>query len=337
MREREAHQLVAGTGQRMHHGGVRGGTGVRLDVRVLGAEQLLRAIDRDLLGDVDLFAAAVVAATRVPLGVLVGEHRPLGLEHGPGDEVLAGDHLERALLAGRAHGRAPRRCPGRARRWTGRGRSQGLLQVTGRIGDGRRRPILGRWGSARCRGQSSMPRRTGSGTRCMPKVSWTRRCTSRARADEVLAAGTAAVGQRQRVLGRHRRPLTHRMPALDACLADQPGRTRLDPSLTCVVPRGRRGQAVAASSRLEDRVGEEGACTPGVVVEPGPAPSPWPQRIFEHRLAHLAHRSPISHPHAERIGQLGVTDRRRERCRSCAGTSPTAPHSVRSPRAPSPE
>jgi hypothetical protein len=34
---------------------------VRLHVGVVGAEQLLDALDRELLGDVDEFAAAVVA------------------------------------------------------------------------------------------------------------------------------------------------------------------------------------------------------------------------------------------------------------------------------------
>ena len=36
--------------------------GVRLDVGVIGAEQLLGAVDRQLLDHVDLLAAAVVAA-----------------------------------------------------------------------------------------------------------------------------------------------------------------------------------------------------------------------------------------------------------------------------------
>jgi hypothetical protein len=45
---------------------------VRLDVRVLGAEQLLRAVDRELLDLVDDLAAAVVATTRIALGLLVG-------------------------------------------------------------------------------------------------------------------------------------------------------------------------------------------------------------------------------------------------------------------------
>jgi len=44
---------------------------VRLGVRVLGAEQGFRAVDRELLDDVDELAAAVVAAPRVALGVLV--------------------------------------------------------------------------------------------------------------------------------------------------------------------------------------------------------------------------------------------------------------------------
>ena len=73
--------------------------GVGLDVGVLGPEQLLGPVDRQLLGDVDVLAAAVVAPARVPLGVLVGQHRPLALQHRQRDEVLRGDHLERPLLA----------------------------------------------------------------------------------------------------------------------------------------------------------------------------------------------------------------------------------------------
>ena len=70
-----------------------------LDVGVLGAEQLLGAVDRQLLGDVDLLAAAVVAAAGVALGVLVGQHRADRFEHRLRHEVLRGDHLQRALLA----------------------------------------------------------------------------------------------------------------------------------------------------------------------------------------------------------------------------------------------
>ena len=99
MRQRQAHDRVAGLQQRVVDGGVGLRAGVRLDVGVLGAEQRLGAVDRELLGDVHPLAAAVVAAPGIALGVLVGQHRALALEHRAGHEVLRGDHLERALLA----------------------------------------------------------------------------------------------------------------------------------------------------------------------------------------------------------------------------------------------
>ena len=63
------------------------------------AEQRLGPLDRELFGDVDLFAAAVVAATGVALGVLVREHRALRLQDRDGHEVLGRDHLEVSALA----------------------------------------------------------------------------------------------------------------------------------------------------------------------------------------------------------------------------------------------
>ena len=96
-----AEDAVARLEQRVVHGGVGLRAGVRLDVHVLGAEQLLRAVDRQALGHVHVLAAAVVAPAGVALGVLVGEHRPLAVEDRLGHEVLGGDHLERGLLAGR--------------------------------------------------------------------------------------------------------------------------------------------------------------------------------------------------------------------------------------------
>ena len=47
--------------------------GVRLDVGVLGAEELLGPVDGQLLDLVDDLAAAVVALAGIALGVLVGE------------------------------------------------------------------------------------------------------------------------------------------------------------------------------------------------------------------------------------------------------------------------
>ena len=89
---------VAGLEQREVHGHVRLRARVRLDIDVLGAEQLAGARDGELLGPVDDLAAAVVAPARIALGVLVGEHRADRLEHGLGDEVLRRDQLEVARL-----------------------------------------------------------------------------------------------------------------------------------------------------------------------------------------------------------------------------------------------
>ena len=99
VRELEAENGVARSGDRREHRRVRGGSGVRLHVRVRGAEERLRPLDRERLGDVDELAAAVVAAAGVALGVLVREHRALGLQHGDGNEVLARDHLEVIALS----------------------------------------------------------------------------------------------------------------------------------------------------------------------------------------------------------------------------------------------
>ena len=73
--------------------------GVRLHVRMLGAEELLGAIARQVLHHVGELAPAVVAPARVALGVLVGEDRAGRLQHRFGDKVLAGDHLQPFVLA----------------------------------------------------------------------------------------------------------------------------------------------------------------------------------------------------------------------------------------------
>jgi hypothetical protein len=97
--EAERHHRVARVEEREVDGHVGLRAGVRLHVGVLGSEQLLRAIDRELLDLVDDLAAAVVAPAGISLGVLVREDRAGRVEHGLGHEVLRRDHLERVLLA----------------------------------------------------------------------------------------------------------------------------------------------------------------------------------------------------------------------------------------------
>src|SRR5687767_14450559 len=72
---------------------------MRLDVRVVGSEQLLCASDRERLRDIHELTAAVVPPAGISLGVLIGEHRAGGLEHGLADEVLRRDELETGVLA----------------------------------------------------------------------------------------------------------------------------------------------------------------------------------------------------------------------------------------------
>ena len=72
---------------------------LRLHVGEVAAEQLLGALDRQRLGDVDELAAAVVALARIALGIFVGHDRALRLEHGARDDVLRGDQLDLVLLA----------------------------------------------------------------------------------------------------------------------------------------------------------------------------------------------------------------------------------------------
>ena len=79
-------------------GHVRLRTRVRLHVRVLRAEELLRAVDGQLLDLVDHLAAAVVAPAGIPLGVLVRRHAADCLQHRRPGEVLGGDQLDLAAL-----------------------------------------------------------------------------------------------------------------------------------------------------------------------------------------------------------------------------------------------
>ena len=67
---------------------------VRLHVDVVGAEKRLRAIDRELLDDVDILAAAVPAFAGITLGVLVRQAGALRFHHRAAGEILRGDQLD---------------------------------------------------------------------------------------------------------------------------------------------------------------------------------------------------------------------------------------------------
>src|SRR5581483_5898192 len=69
--EVEAHEGVAGLQQRQEYRLVHLAAGVRLHIGEGRAEQLFRPFDRQRLGDVNPFAAAVVAGARISLAYLL--------------------------------------------------------------------------------------------------------------------------------------------------------------------------------------------------------------------------------------------------------------------------
>ena len=99
VREIEAENGVAGREHRRVGRGVGLRAGVRLHVDVLAAEELAGAVAGQVLHDVGILAAAVVAAPRIALGVFIGEDRPGSLQHCFGDKVFAGNHLQPLVLA----------------------------------------------------------------------------------------------------------------------------------------------------------------------------------------------------------------------------------------------
>ena len=74
------------------------GARMRLHVGVVGAEQALDAVDGQLLDDVHVLAATVIALARITFGVLVGQHRALRLEHARAGVVFRSDQLDVLFL-----------------------------------------------------------------------------------------------------------------------------------------------------------------------------------------------------------------------------------------------
>ena len=91
--------LVAGFEHREINGHVRLRAAVRLHVDVLAAEELLGAIDRQLLDDIDVLAAAIPAFPRITFGVFVGQHAALRFHHRAAGEIFRGDQFDVLALA----------------------------------------------------------------------------------------------------------------------------------------------------------------------------------------------------------------------------------------------
>jgi hypothetical protein len=90
---------VAGLGQRQHDSLVGLAAGIGLHVGKAAIEQLAGAFNRKFLSNINEVAAAVIATTRIALGVFVGHHRALRFHHGARNDVFRGDQLNLMLLA----------------------------------------------------------------------------------------------------------------------------------------------------------------------------------------------------------------------------------------------
>ena len=97
-RQIEAHKRIAGLHQG-HEGALIGlAAGIGLHIREPAIEQPAGALDREVLGDIDELAAAVVAPAGIAFRVFVGEHRALRLEHRPRDDVFRRDEFDPVAL-----------------------------------------------------------------------------------------------------------------------------------------------------------------------------------------------------------------------------------------------
>ena len=99
MRQRHAQDGVARLEHRHVHRLVGLRAGMRLHVGVFSAEQCLGAIDGQLLGDVHIFAAAVVALAGIAFGILVGQLAALRFHHRRAGVVFRSDQLNVIFLA----------------------------------------------------------------------------------------------------------------------------------------------------------------------------------------------------------------------------------------------
>ena len=97
--EAHPHDRVARLQERQEHRFVGLCARVGLHVGGVRPEQLPDPVDRQLLGDVDVLAAAVVPLAGIALGILVRQLRALRRHHGRRGVVLAGDQLDVLFLA----------------------------------------------------------------------------------------------------------------------------------------------------------------------------------------------------------------------------------------------
>ena len=69
-----------------------------LHIDVLSPKELLRPIASQIFDHVHMLAPAIIAAARIPLGILIGQHAADGLHYGHAGVIFAGNHFQAILL-----------------------------------------------------------------------------------------------------------------------------------------------------------------------------------------------------------------------------------------------
>jgi len=72
---------------------------VRLDIDMIGTEQLLGPFDGQVFGDIDIFTTAIIPLARITLSVFVGQWRADSLQNGFADEIFRSDQFNFGTLA----------------------------------------------------------------------------------------------------------------------------------------------------------------------------------------------------------------------------------------------
>jgi len=90
---------VARFRQGKEHGLIGLASRARLHIGKLAIEKFGHPLDCQILGNIDILAAAIIAASRIAFGVFVGHDRPLRFQNGARDDVLRGDQFDLVLLA----------------------------------------------------------------------------------------------------------------------------------------------------------------------------------------------------------------------------------------------
>ena len=90
----ESHNGIARLKKREENGKIRRCAAVRLNIGMICAEQLLCAVARNVLDDIDILTSAVISLSGQTLSILIGKHGPRCEQHALRNNILGGYQLD---------------------------------------------------------------------------------------------------------------------------------------------------------------------------------------------------------------------------------------------------